>query len=1091
MKKYLNLYKSKFCSLLWLLLGLEALVVIYLLAPPPIDPLVVLEPNFASLEGDNILYEEGKPAHYTVSVSKNLDKELRVSLAYGGGAVRGVDYDAPAFVVIKKGDMNTSFEITAIDDNELEGEELFSIKIASIDGKNFMEPLRPQDLGGVVYTKLLDESKHQRKAHKPDLLSVVCAKTLTEDNQTALCHIKSTQNAYEDISVGLKYGGSATLDEDYDAPSSVVLPQGKSEVTFKLTSVDDAYKEGTETIEVSIDSVEGGGFEETGIDKNPAVLELTDEPHSAQETKLSINNIETIEEGGDGTYTLELSREPTNDLTVYLKRNKGAKKFDIPEKVVFKKGERHKQFKVKTVDDNIKEKDDFIEFSIAKVENNSFERLSYANSAVKTKVVDEPVPEEADADTAYITVTTENAEEALDERAGDVVIVVKTTAPLQKETLFRLKLEKISSQGRDYRLEKSVTIKKGANSGRTLLHVIDNNVKQSEDRFKIFVDKHSDSGLEDLRSKKPLELTISDDKSGAMGAEISLSCPEKLYENNKTVRCKLSMTQRSFQDVNVTLNYTGTATFGEDYSGPKTLNLAKGKKTLNFKITSRDDVEKEGMESVLPTISTATENYFERLNIVENSKSISLVDEKRPSQVVYLTLKVQKRMQEGSTTPMTLSLSESALKDVVVMLHMPKSKDYVSVEKVIIPKGSKEVTFDVKGLNDNIKEQNAYLPVSIKQVEQEGFERLDFDKRTHRVLIVDDDGDEQAATLTFAVTNRDVYEDDKAAEVTLQLSQPAQKDMKITLKSSDEAKQGVDYKMPSTVVLRKGKQETTFKIRPVNDNVIEVPERVTLSVSKHQDGGLERMDAQESVTLQLHDDRNATHSPAAKLSLKGPSKVAEPKISKAYTVTLSQKAASDMVVYMRYGGEATDKDYVPIKSVTIKKGSKKASFTIETLDNDKVQPVRHFSVAIERVEGGGLENVMIDKRSVETRITDNADIDEAFSSIVKDQVIKFEIGSTEVAEDAKKTLDKIAELFKEFPSARLTVEGHTNIIGSAAFNKVLSQKRANSIKRYLVSKGIEAKRIRAIGYGESRPLLNDNSKEALEFNKRVEFKVVY
>ncbi len=1092
MKKYLNLYKSKFCSLLWLLLGFEALVVIYLLSPAPIDPLVVLEPDFASIKGDNILYEEGKPARYTVAVSKNLDKELHVTLAYGGGAVRGVDYKAPSVVVIKKGDMNTTFEITSFDDNEREGEELFSVKISKIEGTNFMEPLRPQDLGGVVYTKLLDEPKHGRKVHKPDFLSISCVKTLREDNATALCHIKSTQTSYEDLNVSLQYGGSATLGEDYDAPSSVLLAQGTNEVVFKIYAIDDAYKEGMESIEISVNSVEGGGFEESTFDDKLATIDLNDEATSTQVTTLSINNIDKIEEGGEGTYTLELSRAPIHDLTVYLKRNEGAKKFDIPEKVVFKKGEQQKQFKVVSVDDNIKEKDDFIEFSIAKVQNSSFERLSYTNSALKTKVIDEVVPVEPDNNTAFITVTTESAERVFDETSGDVVILVKTTAPLEQETTFRLKLQKISSQGRDYRLEKSVTIKKGENSGQTLLHVIDNNVKQSEDRFKIFVDKHSDSGLEDLRSKKPLELTVSDDTSGAMGAEISLSCPEQLYENNKTVLCILSMTQRSFQDVHVTLNYMGSATFSEDYNGPKTLTLAKGKKRLNFKITSRDDVEKEATESILPTIVTATENYFERLNVVENSKSLRLVDEKRPSQVVYLTLSVHKEVQEGSATPMTLSLSVPALKDVTVMLHMPKSKDYVAVEQVIIPKGAKEITFDVTSVNDNIKEQRSYLPVSIKKVEQEGFEKVSFDKRTHRVLIVDDANVEEAATLTFKVDNSDIYEDDKPVSVLLQLSQPAQKDMKISLKSSGEAKLGVDYKMPSSVVLQKGKKEISFKIRPLNDNVIENPETLSIVVGKHQDGGLERIASDASVSMILHDDHNATHSPAAQVSLKGPSKVAEPKRSKPYTLSLSQKAAEDMTVYLRYEGEATDKDYLPVKSVIIKKGSKTAGFSIETLDNDEVQPIRHFSVSIERIEGGGLENAQVGKRSsVKTKITDNADIDAAFNSIVKEQIIKFEVGSTEVGEDAKKTLDKIAELFRKFPSARLTVEGHTNNLGSAAFNLVLSQKRANSIKRYLVSKDIEAKRIRAIGYGESRPLLNNSSKEAMEFNKRVEFKVVY
>ena len=1089
MKKYLKLYKSKFCSLLWLLLGLEALVVIYLLSPAPIDPLIVLEPNFASIEGDNILYEEGKPARYTVSVSQNLDKELNVTLSYGGGAVRGVDYNAPSVVVIKKGDMNTSFEITAIDDNELEGEELFSVKIASINGKNFMEPLRPQDLGGVVYTKVLDETKHQRKVHKPDLLSIVCAKTLHEDNATALCHIKSIQKAYENINIGLKYSGSAILGEDYNAPNSVVLPQGKSDVSFKLKSIDDAYKEGIETIKISIDTIDGGGFEEKSFDKAPAIIKLSDEVQTTQITKLSINNIEKIEEGGAGTYTLALSREPINDLTVYLKRNEGAKKFNIPEKVVFTKGERQKQFRVKTVDDNIKEKRDFIKFSIAKVKNSSFERLSYANSAVKTKVIDEPVPVEADADTAYVTLSTPTS--TIDEAVGSVEITLKSSQAVARDTKVVLKLAHETAPERKYILNKTVIIKKGTSSAVTTLKVLDNNIVQGEDKLRIEVVKLGESGLEDLRIKSPLTLSVIDDTQGKLQAGISLKCPKQLFENSQKAVCHVNLSEVTQKEMRVTLSYEGNATYGVDYDAPQSVRVGKGKKSATFVISSIDDIEKEGAEDIEVGISSVDQDYFETLKIDEKGTSTLLRDEKRPTKIVYLTLTVDKEVKEGDATPMRLSLSETALKDVNVVLHMPKSKDYVTVEQVVIPKGAKEVSFAVQSLNDNIKEQNSYLPVSIKQAKQDGFERLRFDRRMHRVHIIDDANINEAAVLTFKADNEVVYEDDPYASIRLQLSQTAQKDMKISLKTSGEAIDGVDYKMPSSVVLRKDKKEVTFKIHPLNDNIIEQPEMLTIAVVKHQDGGLERITADKSITLTLKDDRNITHSLAAMVSLKGPSKVAEPKRSKPYTVSLSQKAEKDMGIYLYYTGEATEKDYVPVQSVTIKKGSKIASFSIETIDNDEVQPVRHFSVAIARVEGGGLENIKINKHSVKTNITDKADIDAAFNSIVKEQIIKFESGSTEVGETAKKTLDKIADLFKQFPSARLTVEGYTNHVGSAKYNLVLSQKRANSIKRYLVSKGIDVKRIRAVGYGESRPLLKDNSKEALEFNKRVEFKVKY
>jgi outer membrane protein OmpA-like peptidoglycan-associated protein len=73
------------------------------------------------------------------------------------------------------------------------------------------------------------------------------------------------------------------------------------------------------------------------------------------------------------------------------------------------------------------------------------------------------------------------------------------------------------------------------------------------------------------------------------------------------------------------------------------------------------------------------------------------------------------------------------------------------------------------------------------------------------------------------------------------------------------------------------------------------------------------------------------------------------------------------------------------------------------------------------------------------------------------------------------------------------IEGHTNEIGSHQYNLVLSRKRANSVKEYLVSRGIEAGLLAPVGYGKSRPKSagKELSKMAkLEIDRRVEFKVV-
>jgi outer membrane protein OmpA-like peptidoglycan-associated protein len=73
---------------------------------------------------------------------------------------------------------------------------------------------------------------------------------------------------------------------------------------------------------------------------------------------------------------------------------------------------------------------------------------------------------------------------------------------------------------------------------------------------------------------------------------------------------------------------------------------------------------------------------------------------------------------------------------------------------------------------------------------------------------------------------------------------------------------------------------------------------------------------------------------------------------------------------------------------------------------------------------------------------------------------------------------------------KVEIEGHTDASGSEAHNLKLSQQRAESVRDYLVSKGVEASRLVAKGYGESQPIADNDSPEGMAKNRRVELKKV-
>ena len=103
--------------------------------------------------------------------------------------------------------------------------------------------------------------------------------------------------------------------------------------------------------------------------------------------------------------------------------------------------------------------------------------------------------------------------------------------------------------------------------------------------------------------------------------------------------------------------------------------------------------------------------------------------------------------------------------------------------------------------------------------------------------------------------------------------------------------------------------------------------------------------------------------------------------------------------------------------------------------------------------------------------------------------LNFEFGKADIKKDSLPYLDKLAETFLKAKNWTLEIQGHTDDKGSDKFNLTLSQNRADSVKKYLVSKGISADTITATGFGETKPLVANDSDANREKNRRVEFKI--
>ncbi len=105
--------------------------------------------------------------------------------------------------------------------------------------------------------------------------------------------------------------------------------------------------------------------------------------------------------------------------------------------------------------------------------------------------------------------------------------------------------------------------------------------------------------------------------------------------------------------------------------------------------------------------------------------------------------------------------------------------------------------------------------------------------------------------------------------------------------------------------------------------------------------------------------------------------------------------------------------------------------------------------------------------------------------------IYFDFNKARIKETSFDELSKVENMLARNPNLEIELGGHTDNIGKTDFNKRLSKSRVEAVKKFLVNKGVDPRRITTVGYGEERPLAtNDDEKEGRELNRRVEFKVV-
>src|SRR5690606_9028984 len=100
--------------------------------------------------------------------------------------------------------------------------------------------------------------------------------------------------------------------------------------------------------------------------------------------------------------------------------------------------------------------------------------------------------------------------------------------------------------------------------------------------------------------------------------------------------------------------------------------------------------------------------------------------------------------------------------------------------------------------------------------------------------------------------------------------------------------------------------------------------------------------------------------------------------------------------------------------------------------------------------------------------------------------VLFATGSAQIQGGTNQNLEKLVSFLNQYPDRQVLIEGHTDNVGSAMFNENLSRQRAESVRQFLTSRGVDSRRLSVSGYGFERPVASNDNAMGRQQNRRVE-----
>ncbi len=209
--------------------------------------------------------------------------------------------------------------------------------------------------------------------------------------------------------------------------------------------------------------------------------------------------------------------------------------------------------------------------------------------------------------------------------------------------------------------------------------------------------------------------------------------------------------------------------------------------------------------------------------------------------------------------------------------------------------------------------------------------------------------------------------------------------------------------------------------------------------------------------------------------------------SQTYAAAFTDKDALAGVLGALKGIPNASLEWVGDK-ITLKAGDAAALEALTAKVKALVPHTEVVAVAPETAEQSVSNSLSASQTALTAIDPNNVDVN-ALVKALNLQIINFASGSSDIPADNKAILDQAATLLNKVSGVKLDVGGHTDSTGNAAANKALSQRRAQAVVDYLVSKGVDASKLVAKGHGSEQPVADNTTEEGRFKNRRIEFSV--